>query len=256
MMILLKILTMHLRQLRKHKNMTEYIVTKSKRKTISIQVKADGSVVVKAPVFLSNGEIQKFVMEKENWIVRKQQEMRERNASVKKIGYTDGEMMLFQGRSYVLQVIKHSFVKAARITVKNEESILLVEIPSDGNVQVESDAVRSVILNWYVTQAAELIPQRVKYFHQYSPEEIHNVTIKDQKTRWGSCSSKHNLNFNWRLILVPSEVLDYVVVHEISHLRHMNHSKEFWKEVERVLPQYKASEKWLKENGNMLFMYS
>ncbi len=75
------------------------------------------------------------------------------------------------------------------------------------------------------------------------------IVIKDQKTRWGSCSSLHNINYNWKLILMPTEILDYVVVHELAHLKEMNHSPRFWSEVEKILPSYKESRAWLRENG-------
>ena len=78
------------------------------------------------------------------------------------------------------------------------------------------------------------------------------ITVRRQKTRWGSCSSKGNLNFNCLLMLCPDFVVDYVVVHELCHLKQMNHSERFWAEVERVLPQYKEARKWLKENGNII----
>ena len=78
------------------------------------------------------------------------------------------------------------------------------------------------------------------------------ITVRDQRTRWGSCSAKGNLNFNWRLILAPGEVLDYVVVHELAHRREMNHSKRFWSLVEMVLPDYERRRRWLKENGEAL----
>ena len=76
-----------------------------------------------------------------------------------------------------------------------------------------------------------------------------NITIREQKTRWGSCSSEKNLNFNWKLILAPPEVLDYVVVHELCHLKEINHSKAFWDEVGKVMPEYETYKLWLKENG-------
>ena len=76
-----------------------------------------------------------------------------------------------------------------------------------------------------------------------------SITVREQKTRWGSCSAKGNLNFNWKLVLMPEEILDYVVVHELAHRLQMNHSTEFWDEVEKILPDYRKRRQWLKENG-------
>ena len=98
-------------------------------------------------------------------------------------------------------------------------------------------------------KALEYIPARVAYFAPIVGVDYGRITIRNQRTRWGSCSSKGNLNFNCLLILTPPEVIDYVVVHELCHRREMNHSTRFWNEVEKVLPDYKVAKKWLKENG-------
>lgn len=98
-------------------------------------------------------------------------------------------------------------------------------------------------------QARRVIPGRVAYFAPLVGVTYGRITIRDQKTRWGSCSGVGNLNFNFRLVMAPSEVLDYVVVHELCHRRQMNHSELFWDEVSRILPDYRQARKWLKQNG-------
>lgn len=101
-------------------------------------------------------------------------------------------------------------------------------------------------------EALKVIPERVEYFAKVIGVTYGKITVRNQKTRWGSCSSKGNLNFNCLLMLAPPEVLDYVVVHELCHRRQMNHSKAFWLEVEKVLPDYKEARKWLKEEGSQM----
>lgn len=101
-------------------------------------------------------------------------------------------------------------------------------------------------------EALKVIPERVEYFAKVIGVTYGKITIRNQKTRWGSCSSKGNLNFNCLLMLTPPEVLDYVVVHELCHRKQMNHSKAFWLEVEKVLPDYKEVRKWLKEEGSQM----
>ena len=93
---------------------------------------------------------------------------------------------------------------------------------------------------------------RTAYYHQFTGGNYTSITVRDQKSRWGSCSSRGTLSFNYRLIFAPPKVLDYVVIHELCHLTHMNHSKEFWNMVEDILPDYKEHRKWLKENGHTL----
>ena len=117
-----------------------------------------------------------------------------------------------------------------------------------GNVEnVTIDKIKAL-----AEQALEIIPTRVEYFARIIGVTYGNITIRNQKTRWGSCSSKGNLNFNCLLMFAPPEVLDYVVVHELCHRKQMNHSKAFWSEVEKVFPDYKKSIKWLKEEGSQI----
>ncbi|MBQ6353891.1 MAG: M48 family metallopeptidase [Lachnospiraceae bacterium] len=101
----------------------------------------------------------------------------------------------------------------------------------------------------YKKRAQGIISRRVAHYAGIMDVDYNRITIRDQKSRWGSCSEGKNLNFSWRLILMPIEVMDYVVVHELAHLKQMNHSQAFWEEVEKILPNYKEQRKWLKENG-------
>ena len=100
-------------------------------------------------------------------------------------------------------------------------------------------------------KALRIIPEKVKHYAPIAGVDYGRITIRNQRTRWGSCSGKGNLNFNCLLVLFPNEVMDYVVVHELCHRKHMNHSAAFYAEVERVFPEYKRCQKWLKENGGM-----
>ncbi len=98
-------------------------------------------------------------------------------------------------------------------------------------------------------EAKKEIPKRVKYYAEIMKVDFGRITIRCQKTRWGSCSAKGNLNFNCLLMLAPSDIRDYVIIHELAHRKHMNHSKNFWKEVEIMIPDYKEKRKWLNTNG-------
>ena len=100
--------------------------------------------------------------------------------------------------------------------------------------------------------AKEYFPKRVEYYHALTGGHYTKVTIRDQKTRWGSCSSSGTLSFNYRLMYAPPRILDYVVVHELCHLTHMNHSKDFWYMVGSIMPEYKTYRQWLKEHGQEL----
>ena len=104
----------------------------------------------------------------------------------------------------------------------------------------------------YRNFARQLFADRVAFYHPITGGNYTSITIRDQKTRWGSCSSRGTLSFNYRLIFAPPQVLDYVVVHELCHLTHMNHSKDFWDQVASVMPEYKTHRLWLKEHGQEL----
>ena len=106
--------------------------------------------------------------------------------------------------------------------------------------------------NRYRHAAKDCFTKRVAYYHQKTGGLYSKITVRDQQSRWGSCSSRGTLSFNYRLIFAPTEVLDYVVVHELCHLTHMNHSKDFWNMVERIMPDYRTHKKWLKEHGHEL----
>lgn len=118
--------------------------------------------------------------------------------------------------------------------------------------QKKEPALTNADIEKLCQKALSVIPDKVKYYAEIMGVTYGRITIRNQKTRWGSCSSKGNLNFNCLLMLMPDKVLDYVVVHELYHLKQMNHSKKFWKEVERYMPDYKNYKKWLNENGGAL----
>lgn len=117
-----------------------------------------------------------------------------------------------------------------------------------------TDAQRAALEKRYIEAAKAYFPKRAAHFAAITGGTYHRITIRDQKTRWGSCSAKGTLSFNWRLMLAPPAVLDYVVVHELCHLTHMNHSKAFWALVESACPDYRTHRKWLKDHGQTLVL--
>ena len=170
----------------------KYSVIRSKRKTIALQIMADGSLLVRCPVAMGTAEIDTFVESKKRWINKHLS----KTARGKLPAFTEEDLREMAGK--------------ARIE----------------------------------------IPPMVAYYANLLGVSYGNITVRKQRTRWGSCSSKGNLNFNCLLMQMPKAVLVYVIVHELCHRKHMNHSKAFWAEVERILPDYKEAKKWLKENGN------
>jgi len=224
----------------------EYSVIQSRRKTIAISIDPHQKILVKAPVQISHDEIQKIVEKKAGWIVKKRKELAKYQPQKEPQELADGRQLWYQGNPYVLQIL-------TKADTKQENSGRNVEL-SAGKLKVYTEQgqeaeVRQNLMQWYYEQAGQWICQRVEHYNEDLKEPVNRICIKDQKSRWGSCSSKRNLNFNWRIIMAPKEVADYVVVHEMCHLRHLNHSPEFWREVAGILPDYKERRKWLREHG-------
>lgn len=115
-----------------------------------------------------------------------------------------------------------------------------------------TEVQRTALEKRYIAAAKEYFPKRVAYFNELTGGSYDRITVRDQKTRWGSCSARGTLSFNWRLMLAPPSIADYVIVHELCHLTYMNHSTAFWKKVESVYPDYRTARKWLKEHGHEL----
>lgn len=125
--------------------------------------------------------------------------------------------------------------------------------PQKSRSLTEAESRRLEILEKrYRNAARQQFESRVAYFHRITGGNYTSITVRDQKTRWGSCSSRGTLSFNYRLIFAPPVILDYVVVHELCHLTHMDHSKNFWNMVASVMPEYKECRKWLREHGQEL----
>lgn len=143
-----------------------------------------------------------------------------------------------------------------RILKKNEPWIRKhIEQMKEKKAQYESMEINYLTneeIKELADKARQYIPERVEYYARLVGVTYGRITIRNQKTKWGSCSGKGNLNFNCLLMLMPSEVIDYVVVHELCHRKEMNHSKAFWREVEQILPNYKESVRWLKKEGSQI----
>lgn len=131
-----------------------------------------------------------------------------------------------------------------------DEHMLKVQSTIDERSKLEKITFEQV--KELADQAVEYIPKKVKYYAEKENFVYNKITIKNLVSRWGSCSTKGNLNFNCLLMLMPDYVIDYIVVHELCHLREMNHSEKFWAEVEKIMPDYQRAELWLKQNGGNL----
>ncbi len=226
----------------------EYQLIRSKRKTISISFDKEAKVVVKAPYWVGKYQIDAFVQEKEEWIeATRIRLLKARDKEQKEqLSLNNGDELLFLGKKLILTVIREDR-KNGR--VKQVQNRLLLWVPYDADYELK----RACIEKWYRKQASELLSEKAYEFSRRLGVHYEGISIKDQKSRWGSCSSKGNLNFNFRILMAPEKVCDYVIWHELCHLVHMNHSKEFWQLVASFCPEYRACKQWLKENAKILY---
>jgi predicted metal-dependent hydrolase len=218
------------------------VVRTSRAKTASIKVD-DGLVSVVVPKTLAIERIQQLVEDKYQWIVQKVA-LHEESKPASDREFVSGEAYAYLGRNYRLKV-----VTGAYIPVKLIQGRLVATLP-DGTKR--SDLVRDAVIRWYKLNALRKIKEKVRRYSKTMGLEPKSVSIKTLKSRWGSCSPIGELDFNWIIVMAPNRVVDYVVVHELCHLKQLDHSPKFWKEVERVMPDYAEHKKWLKVNSGKL----
>jgi len=230
-------------------NKITYTVVKTKRKTIGIIVDKNGEVKVHAPFCVTEKQICKIVQKKADWIIKKVYEVIERNSNLVYRQFVSGEKFLYLGKEYTLEIVEKDLSKPEVLIL---EDTMAVYISKGLYAESRKQTIKEALVKWYRQRFAEIVKNRIEKYSLQLKVAPCKVVIKDQKTRWGSCSKKGNINLNWRLIMAPIDIIDYVVVHELCHLKVMNHSKDFWNLVESILPNYHESRKWLNVNGNRL----
>jgi predicted metal-dependent hydrolase len=212
-------------------------LVREKRKTLSLQITKDARVVVKAPLLMPDFMIKNFLNEKQDWIRKKiipimnTQEIRNKK-------YTEGEKYLYLGRIYTLKFGNYT-------SVKIEDEFILFPIALVFRAQKE-------LKSWFQKEAKDLITRRVQSHSIQMNTKYTSIFFSDTASKWGTCFPNNSLQFNWRLIMAPIFVLDYVVIHELAHTMEKNHGERFWKIVEKYTPAFKTHRKWLSQNGHLL----
>ena len=213
-----------------------------KRKTMSIEVETTGEVTVIAPVGTSTDDIVEKVKSRAGWIVSKQYESKFINDTKIKREAVSGESYMYLGRNYSLDIRVDENID--NISVKLFQGKFVV------NTYIkDEDLIKKAMENWYREKTLAKVKERVSYYSSYFNNEVTTVKVKEQKKRWASCTSKNELLFNWRCVMAPVFVLDYIVVHEMCHMEYKNHSKDFWNRVCAVMPDYEVRKSWLRNNG-------
>lgn len=173
--------------------------------------------------------------------------------SVKSLGVLERKEMktiMYQGEEKEVKLIAYAG-KAAQVIFRENRFNVYINNKLTGS-KTEQEAAKA-LRTWMIEEAFDRIQQRTAVYSEIIGVQYNSIRIKDTKTRWGSCSSKGNLNFNFRIIMAPAQVMDYIIVHELCHLKHMNHSKEFWSTVAGYMPDYTVHKEWLKTKVARLY---
>ncbi len=219
----------------------------ARRKTLSLCVYPDNRVIVAAPERLSSKEIAGFVEKKSDWVRNRLDLNRQRQEKLPLREFNSGEKLLYLGAEHTLEVHERRSVG-----VCCERGKIIVSIRPEIPAEARAHFVRRYLVDWYANMALKKIIERVTHYMRIIGVTPRAVRIKALKSRWGSCSTKGGINFAWNIILAPEPVLDYLVVHELCHLVHHDHSAEYWKLVEKFLPEHLARRKWLREYAHCL----
>ncbi len=215
-------------------------IIRTKRKTIGLQITDDATLIIKVPYHIGEDEIKNILLKHKNWINKKVKKIKERKIKYYPKKFIEGEKFLFLGKYYKLKIEKREELK---LNI-NEKYFVISEAPLA--------LKKRLFTEWYKKNGYKVISERVKYYVQKYGFSYNKINITDAKKRWGSCSPSNNLNFSLRLIMAPIDIVDYVIVHELCHLKEKNHGKSFWRKVKSIMPDYKEKERWLKENGYFL----
>lgn len=223
---------------------TKYIdfnVVFKERKTMSIEVEPSGEVNVSSPLGVTEDIILDKVKSKANWIVQKQYEVQSININKINREVVSGESYLYLGRNYSLQI---EDINTKDINVKLFRCKFIISTYTRNQ-----DKIKLALENWYREKTLLRVNERVNYYKQYFNIRPKDIKVKEQKKRWASCTSNNELLFNWRCSMAPANILDYIVLHEMTHMIYKDHSQEFWDRMAAVMPDYEVRKEWLRNNG-------
>jgi len=209
-----------------------------KRKTMSIFIDFYGQIEVRVPKEASEESALRFLEEKWDWVQTKAKEVKERTDGHKEKVYDHGEIFLYLGKAYPIQIIEDNNIKQDKVVFEGD--ILYIYARS-----TEDDRIKQALKHFYYQQCKALVEKRIRIHQSSFKVKPRSIGISNDKSTWGTCDSKFQLTFNWKLAMAPLVVIDYVVVHEMCHMVHLNHDRSFWRLVGKMLPDYEHQQNWL-----------
>ncbi|SHJ38035.1 M48 family metallopeptidase [Parasporobacterium paucivorans] len=208
------------------------------RKTISISIDMYARIEIWAPKGTTEKAVVSLLEEKWEWIQQNIEEMKiKQNGHIKKI-YDQGETFLYLGSFYPIQITEDNGIIRDSVTFSGNMLHICVN-------QLEDEKIQKALKRFYYKECKRLIEKRIKYYQSNFKTKPHSISITENNSNWGTCNSFHQLTFNWKLAMAPLDVIDYVVVHEMCHMVHMNHDRSFWRLVGKFIPDYEKRQNWL-----------
>lgn len=217
----------------------------ARRRTISIEIR-DAEVIVRTPPHVPERVLEQMVYRKRAWILEKLTAQRRQLARIPEYSYLNGSTMPWLGQPVTLSV---GYGAAGEVRLSGGE--LLVTL-SRRSTRSSTEQTRTLVTEWYRAQALELLKAKSSALAQRLGLSFREVKVRVTRSKWGHCTSEGVLQYNWHIVLAPEPVVDYLVAHEVCHLRHLNHSASFWALVASVCPGYQTHRDWLKANGRCL----
>jgi len=220
----------------------ELKIEQSNRKTISISVDIEGVIYVKAPKYLRETEIKDYILTKQNWINNTLEKVSKEKNRRDKYLIKYGNKILFKGRDYVIK--KNENFEFTRIDGNN----ILSAVKNESKLELN-------IIEFLKNEAIKYVKENVEKYSILMSLNYKEAKISNARKRWGSCSNSGNININWRLVMAPEEVIDSVIIHELSHLKYFNHSRGFQEMIRKYDPKHKKHDKWLQSHAYILSLY-
>lgn len=208
------------------------------RTSMSIHIDSNGYVEVHVPKGMSDERVILALEGKWDWIQQKLKEMKDRTHGPTVKTYEHGESFLYLGKEYPIQITQDTEIQQDYAVFEEEKLHIFVK-------QHEDEKIKQALKRFYYQQCKMLVERSIKSYQNNFKVKPRSIKITDNKTNWGTCDSKLQLTFNWKLAMAPQKVIDYVVVHEMCHMVHLNHDRSFWRLVGKIIPDYEQQENWL-----------
>ena len=222
-----------------------YHIIKSKRiRTSEIIVESD-KVTIRTPLDKSQSDIEGIISEKASWILKKQKEYKELVPQIIKPTYKEGSTLPYLGRNYPLRILKNQ----SEYNIKLCDGEFVIEIKSS---KASPAKIKKIYEEWLVDEAKSMFKHKVEEYSKKLGVKVEDITIKHLKNRWGSMTKQGSINLNINLLKAPEDVIDYIILHELCHLKIKEHSHHYWDHVRRYMPNYQQKIKWLETSGNDL----